>query len=195
MRHLCVLLGSALASTAALIAPAASAAPPAADPVAATPAAATPVEVEPPEYPPPSTRWKVAGVGFGAAAVFYGIGAGLSFVYEDVPGMKDLRIPVVGPFIGASNSTCGTDGSCTNVLVAVRTVLMVLDGVAQAGSLAVMLEGLFMPTQEAPAVPAGETPRAPPPSKPAPGGSEKNLFFIPGPTTAGAIGIGVGSRF
>jgi hypothetical protein len=77
------------------------------------------------------------------------------------------------------------------VLVAVRTVLMVLDGAAQAGSLGVMLEGLFMPTQEAAQAPAGEAPRPPP--KPA-ASSEKQIFIVPGPMTGG-IGIGVVGRF
>jgi hypothetical protein len=120
---------------------------------------------------------------------------GASYAFPDVPGMKDMRIPVVGPWIAVGHSSCGTDPDCSNVLVVVRTILMALDGAAQAGSLAVMFEGLFMPTQEAPALPPSETPRAPPPAKPAPGGSEKNLFFVPGPMTAGSIGIGVVGRF
>jgi hypothetical protein len=177
-----VFAGLALASAVTLFGSVARAEPPAAP--------AAPAEVEPPDYPPPSTRWKVAGVGLGAAAVFYGAGAGLSYVYPDVPGMKDLRIPVAGPWIAASHSGCGTDPDCSDVLVVFRTILMVLDGAAQAGSLGVMLEGLFMPTQEAPALPASPTPR--PPSKPPPGGSEKNLFFVPGPMTVGAGGVGIG---
>jgi hypothetical protein len=157
-------------------------------------ATATPaVEPEAPDYPPPSTRWKVAGVGLLAAGVFYGAGAGLSYVYPDVPGMTDLRKPVIGPWLGVAHSGCGSDPDCSNVLVAVRTVLMVLDGAAQAGSLAVMLEGLFMPTQEPPARPAGEPDApAPPPAKPAPGRGDKNLFFLPMPMTVGQGGIGAG---
>jgi hypothetical protein len=182
MRHVFAPVG--LVSALAFFGSVARAEPPAA-PVA-------PAEVEPPDYPPPSTRWKVAGVGLGSAAVFYGMGAGLSYVFPDVPGMKDLRIPVAGPWIAASHSDCGTDPDCSNVLVAVRTILMVLDGAAQAGSLGVMLEGLFMPTQEAPALPASPTPRPTPPSKPTPGGSDKNLFFVPGPMTVGGGGVGIG---
>jgi hypothetical protein len=176
--------GLALASATALVAPAAHA-------QAAEPATAAPADIEPPDYPPPSTRWKVAGVGLASLGVFYGIGAGLSFAYPDVPGMKNLRVPVVGPFIGAANSNCGTDPDCTDVLAIVRTVLMVLDGAAQVGSVGIVLEGLFMPTQEAPALPAGETPRPPPATKPPPGGPEKNLFFVPGPATANGGGIGL----
>jgi hypothetical protein len=187
MRQVSIMFGSALASAALFVAPAANAAPPAPDAVAAAPA-----EVEPPDYPPPSTRWKVAGVGLGALAVFYGLGVAPSYAFPDVPGMKDLRIPVAGPWIATAHSSCGTDLDCSNVLVIVRTILFVLDGAAQAGSVGVVLEGLFMPTQEAPALPPSEAPRAPPPSKPAPGGNEKNLYFVPGPTTVGADGIGIG---
>ncbi len=188
MRHIGIFLGCAFACAVTLASPAARAQ--AADPTAAT------AEVEPPEYPPPSTRWKVAGVGFAATGVFYGIGAGLSYVYPTVPGMKDLRIPVAGPWIATAHTGCGTDLDCSDALVVVRTILFVLDGVAQAGSIGTMIEGIFMPTQEAPVAPAGGTPRAPAaPPKPQPGGSEKNLFFVPGPLTGGAVGIGVVGRF
>ena len=158
-----------------------------------TATAAPTVEPEIPDYPPPSTRWKVAGVGLVAAGVFYGAGAGLSYLYPDVPGMTDLRKPVIGPWQGIVHGGCGSDLDCSTVLVVVRGVLMALDGAAQAGSLAVMLEGLFMPTQEPPARPAGE-PDAPipPPKKPAPGGDDKNLFFLPMPLTVGQGGVGVG---
>jgi hypothetical protein len=159
-----------------------------------TASAAPAAEPEAADYPPPSTRWKVAGVGLVAAGVFYGAGAGLSYVYPDVPGMTDLRKPVIGPWLGVAHSGCGSDPDCSTVLVVVRTVLMALDGAAQAGSLAVMLEGLFMPTQEATSRPASEVPAAPtpPPTKPAPGGGDKNLFLVPMPMTVGQGGIGAG---
>jgi hypothetical protein len=155
------------------------------------PAGETDVDVEAPDYPPPSTRWKVAGVGLLAGAAFYGMGVGVSYLYPDVPGTKDLRTPVVGPWIALSHNGCGSDLDCTNVLVAARAVLMVLGGAAQAGSIGVVLEGLFMPTQEPPAAPALPRAPAPAPRKPAPGG-EKNLFFIPTPMTIGAGGVGLG---
>jgi hypothetical protein len=155
----------------------------------------------PPEYPPPSTRWKVAGVGLGAAAAFYGAAAGLSYVYPDEPGMKDLRSPIVGPWIGISHNGCSaSEPDCSTVLVAIRSVLMALDGVAQVGSLAVVLEGIFMPTQQVASTPRTEPRRAPsnpapttpPPSTPNPGRGDKNLFFVPAPMTVGLRGIGLG---
>ena len=151
------------------------------------------LKVEPPNYPPPSTRWAVAGVGLAATGVFYGMGAGLSYAYPDVPGMTDLRKPIIGPWLAVAHSGCGNGSDCTDLLLAMRTVLMVLDGAAQAGSLAVVLEGLFLPTQEPPPAPPGASPskRTAPPPKPAPGGSEKNLFFVPGPMTVGSGGVGL----
>jgi hypothetical protein len=111
--------------------------------------------------------------------------------------MKDLRIPVAGPWIGIANNGCAeTEPNCSKSLVIIRTVLMALDGAAQAGSLAVMLEGLFMPTQEIPAgaLPPVEAPRTPssPPPKTPPANGDKNLFFVPLPMTVGARGVGLG---
>ena len=187
-------LGAATALTAAS-ANVWAADPPAADP----PADADIADVEPPDYPPPSTRWMVAGVGLAATAAFYGGALAASYAYPDVPGMTDLRKPFVGPWIGIVHNGCpATEPDCSTALVAVRTVLMALDGVAQAGSLGIILEGLFMPTQVA-AAPAAAPPREPsapppstPPTTPSPGNGDKNLFFVPTPMTVGVRGIGLG---
>src|SRR5438045_3397808 len=185
MRRFVFWLSIASTASVALVSPAARAQSTASSAVSDT---------EPPDYPPPSTRWKVAGVGLVAGGAFYGMGVGVSYLYPDVPGTKDLRVPVAGPWIALSHNSCGTDLDCSNVLVAARAVLMVLGGVAQAGSLGVVLEGLFMPTQEPVAAP--ESPRspapAPKPRKPSPPGGDKNLFFIPTPMTVGAGGVGLG---
>jgi hypothetical protein len=150
-------------------------------------------EVPPPDYPPPSSRWKVAGVGLAAGAVFYGIGAGISYVDPDAPGLKDLRIPVAGPWIAIGHAGCPADDtSCTNLLVAARVFLYALSGLAQAGSIGVILEGLAMPTQEAAAPTARPAPKAPKAPPPPPGGNDKNLFFVPTPMTVGQGGVGVG---
>src|SRR5690242_10984853 len=115
MRHVPFWLGIAAAFAASAAAPAAHAEPPA----TSAAAAATETDAEPPDYPPPSTRWAVAGVGLAAAGAFYGMGAGMSYAYPDVPGMKDLRKPVIGPWIAVSHSDCGTDPDCSNVLLVV----------------------------------------------------------------------------
>src|SRR5205823_4321704 len=83
--------------------------------------AADAAEAPPPEYPPPSTRWKVAGVGLGATAVFYGAGVGASYLFPDTPGMTDLRKPVIGPWVAISHNQCAdTDTSCGTVLLVAR---------------------------------------------------------------------------
>ncbi len=148
------------------------------------------VAAEPtPAYPPPSTRWAVAALGVGTTAFFYGLAAGASYGWPDAPGTHDLRTPIIGPWLAISHGGCpATDLDCSTLLVIARTAVEALDGAAQAGGLAVMLEGLFMPTQERSAA-------APPPTKtptPEPGGSDKNLFYLPMPITVGTRGLGIG---
>jgi hypothetical protein len=149
--------------------------------------------VEAPAYPPPSARWGVAALGLGTTAFFYGLAAGASYIYPDAPGMRDLRTPVVGPWLAISHGACEpNDPDCSTLLVIARSAIEVLDGAAQAGGLVVMLEGLFMPTQERMAAPAAppSSPTKTPPSEP--GGSDKNLFYVPMPITVGSRGIGIG---
>jgi hypothetical protein len=167
---------------------------------AQSPGANSTTEIVPPAYPPPSTRWKGIAVGLGATAFFYGAGLGASYVFPDAPGMRDLRMPVAGPWLAIANNGCPADEpDCGPLLVVLRTVLFALDGVAQAGGLAVALESVFMPTQvsapasseTAPAAPGESPPSPPPPSTPKPG-DNKNLFFLPTPMTVGTRGIGIG---
>src|SRR5450432_1855965 len=162
------------------------------------PAAAPGVEFEEPEYPPPSTRWKVLGAGLGTTAVFYGAALGSSYLFPDEPGMDQMKKPIIGPWLALANGGCPDGGDCSTALAIVRVVFTALDGAAQAGGLAVALEGMFMPTQEsgAPRAPsvAPPSPRAPAPTTPSPSPSngDKNLFFLPTPMTVGAGGVGVG---
>ena len=160
------------------------------------PAAPPVVDVDEPEYPPPSTRWKVAAAGFGTTAVFYGAAVGSSYIFTDTLGVNQLRTPVVGPWLAIAKGGCADGDDCSTALAVVRVVLTVLDGAAQAGGLAVALEGMFMPTQEwtAPSAPsvAPPSPKGPAPSTPSPGNGDKNLFLLPTPMTVGSGGIGVG---
>jgi hypothetical protein len=164
-------------------------------------------------YPPPSARWAVTLGGLAGAAAFYGGAAGLSYAFPDVPGAQDLRIPIVGPWLAVAHNKCAPgDTSCDDSFVAFRSVATALDGVAQVACLAIALEGIFLPTQEAaskaparpraPGSPASPTSPAAPkkqqpgePSKPeeSPGHEPKNLFYwSPTPMTVGARGVGVG---
>jgi hypothetical protein len=165
------------------------------------PAAAPTTDFEEPEYPPPSARWKVVVAGLGTTAAFYGAAVGSSYIFTDTPGINQMRVPVVGPWLAIGNGGCPAGDDCSTALAVVRIVLTALDGAAQAGGLAVALEGMFMPTQEwiAPRAPAGApaAPGAPPapaapPTTPSPSNGDKNLFLLPTPMTVGSGGIGVG---
>jgi hypothetical protein len=164
---------------------------------AETPAPPTAEEVEA-TFPPPAARLTVTLGGLGAAVAFYGGAAGASFAFRDAPGASDLRIPIVGPWLAIADNRCAPgDADCSDEVVALRTVLTALDGIAQVASLGIALEGLFLPTQEvAPRGPADRptrpaTPKAP--EKPAPSPRDpKNLFWLPTPMAVGVRGVGVG---
>jgi hypothetical protein len=162
------------------------------------PAAAPAAALEEPEYPPPSARWKVVTAGLGTTAVFYGAAVGASYVFTDTLGVNQLRTPVVGPWLAIANGGCPAGDDCSTVLAIVRVVFTALDGAAQAGGLAVALEGMFMPTEEwapPPRAPSGApppAPKGPAPTTPSPSNGDKNLFLLPTPMTVGAGGIGVG---
>ena len=147
-----------------------------------------------PAYPPPSARWAVIGVGLATTAFFYGAAAGMSYAFPDAPGAKDLRTPIVGPWMAIANNGCPPGEECSNVWIVMRSVATAIGGIAQAGGVLVAIEGIFMPTQYAPEVSA---PRAPkPPSEPAPSPETpkpgEKLFFIPTPMAVGTGGVGVG---
>jgi len=165
-------------------------------PPAAPPPPASAPDVAPPEYPPPSARWGVVAAGLGTTAVAYGAALGASYIYPDVPGTNDLRIPIAGPWLAIAHNGCPADEpDCSKTIVVLRSIVSALDGIAQAGGLAIALEGLFMPTEIRSYAPPPATPRAapPPPSAPpSPSQGEKNLFFLPTPMNMGERGIGVG---
>jgi hypothetical protein len=151
-------------------------------------------------YPSPDVRFKLVLGGLGTTAVFYGAAAGMSYLYPDAPGAEDLRIPVAGPWLAIAHNGCAEDDpDCSVVWKALRTVITAIDGLGQAGGLGIVLEALFVPTQERAATPVhapAPKPAAPkaPPSVPAPGPSTepKNLYFLPMPITVGARGLGIG---
>jgi hypothetical protein len=166
------------------------------------PAAAPAVEYEAPEYPPPSTRWKVVTAGLGTTATFYGAAVAASYIFPEsvTPGTSQLRIPVVGPWLAIGKGGCAPGDDCSTVLAVMRIILTSIDGAAQAGGLAVAVEGIFMPTQEvAPGAPRAPSPApSPGPSTPSPNPSpspsngDKNLFWIPTPMAVGSAGVGIG---
>lgn len=145
--------------------------------------------------PPSSTRWKTVVGGLGATAVFYGLAQPFSYLADDAPGARDLRYPVVGPWMAVSRDPCPPGYSCSTVWTVIRIILETVDGLGQAGGLGVALEGIFMPTEHvqeqkpgAPRKPSRPTPPTPEPPGTAPG----NLFYLPHPITIGQAGVGLG---
>jgi hypothetical protein len=123
---------------------------PAAAQEAEPPAAAAPREALPPEYPPPSARTTLAITGSAVFLGWYGLAVGASFLESDAPGAKDLRIPVVGPWMAVAQAGCAEGNpDCSTAWVVVRAILQAMDGVGQAGGLAVIGESLFLPTRAA----------------------------------------------
>ena len=160
-----------------------------------------PPTIEEPDYPPPSARWAVMGVGLATTGFFYGAAVGMSYAFPDVPGAQDLRKPIIGPWLAIANNGCAaSEGeNCSTVWLVMRAIAEGIGGVAQAGGVLVMLEGVFMPTQYKP---ESGTPRPsqpppspwspPPPPTDPPKPNDKNLFWIPTPMALGSRGVGVG---
>lgn len=102
---------------------------------------------DPGEYPPPSARWGLLAVGAGTSLAWYGGGLACSYIWPDAPGARDLRIPVAGPWMALADTGCADgDPDCSTFMVVTRAILTTLNGIGQAGGLAVVGEALFLPT-------------------------------------------------
>jgi hypothetical protein len=105
------------------------------------------IEYHPAELPPPGARTRALVVGAALAAGWYGAAVGTSFLWPDAENAKDLRVPVVGPWLALGDTGCAASESrCTTVTVIARTALAVASGVGQAGGLFAIVEGIFMDT-------------------------------------------------
>ena len=126
-----------------------------------TPEARVPSKTNPGTYqlPPPSSRWKTVGLGLGFSGVWYAGAWGLrEWFWSQSPGARDLRYPIVGPWMDMYKTGCpSNDTNCGKFGLVVRTVLVVIDGIGQVGGLAVALDGLFTPTAS---LPVSQTSRA-----------------------------------
>jgi hypothetical protein len=100
------------------------------------------------ELPPPESRWKTIGLGLGFAGVWYAGAWGLrEWAWSESPGAKDLRIPIVGPWMDMYKTGCpSNDTNCGKFGLVLRTVAVIVDGLGQIGGVAVALDGLFTPT-------------------------------------------------
>ena len=117
--------------------------------------------------PPPGARTATLVAGLATTAVSYGLALGASFLVdeEDYRGQKDLRIPIAGPWMALGRTGCPTSNpDCSAVPLVVGALVVILDGVVQAGGLAIAGEGLFLKTSSsaAPQKAEGPTVRAVP---------------------------------
>lgn len=120
------------------------------------------------DLPPPGARTTTIVAGAATTVVSYGLALGTSFLMdeEDHRGTKELRIPIAGPWLSLGKTGCPESNTDCNALPLVfGALLTILDGVVQAGGLAVVGEGLFLKTSSGRPVPQkaeGPTVRAVP---------------------------------
>jgi hypothetical protein len=101
------------------------------------------------ELPPRGARTNLIVTGAATTIVSYGLALGASYLLpeEDLRGSKDLRIPLAGPWLALGRTGCPTsDPSCSVIPLIIGSLLKVIDGVAQAGGLGIVGEGLFLNT-------------------------------------------------
>lgn len=111
----------------------------------AAPAAAPP----PADVPPPAARTNAIVAGIATTAVAYGLALSASLLVEerDFRGAKELRIPVAGPWLSLAKTGCPeSDPDCSTAPLVIGAILTIFDGVAQAGGLGIIGEGLFLRT-------------------------------------------------
>jgi hypothetical protein len=105
------------------------------------------------DLPPPGARTTHIVAGLATTVVSYGFALGASFLVEpaDFNGAKDLRIPLAGPWMALGRTGCPASEppDCNKVPLVLGAILTIFDGVAQAGGLGIVGEGLFLNTSNA----------------------------------------------
>jgi hypothetical protein len=144
-----------------------------------------PVQYDPKAYPSPSARGSLLLVGAATTAAWYSLALSSALIWPGAAGAEDLKIPVAGPFMALADSGCDDDNpDCSLVWPVFRAILIAIDGIGQAGGVAVMGEAALLPTRE-----AGETAedrsiaRKP---------DRASLQWRPVPFLTGKSGIGLG---
>jgi hypothetical protein len=148
-----------------------------------------PVIHHPEERPPSAAQAKVLLIGTAVLAGWYAAAIVPSYSFPHAQGARELRYPVVGPWMSLAESKCETGNPHCNstVMVVVRAVLTALDGVGQAGGLALMVEGAFMRT--GPTSPAVAQPKQRKRS------ARWQVSPVPLLTDHGGAGVGLAGRF
>jgi hypothetical protein len=114
--------------------------------------AGDPAEEQQPEHdpgtvPPAGTNTNLIIAGAAFSVGWYGVAFGTSYLWTKSPGASDLRVPIAGPFMALAKTGCADrETSCTPFTVVLRTILTTLSAVGQVGGVAVMAEGLFLPS-------------------------------------------------
>ena len=144
-----------------------------------------PVLYDAEKYPPPGTGWWMAAAGIGTTAVWYGGAVGLSYLWPSAPSANRLRYPVAGPWMALAKSGCpASEPDCSLFWVVLRAVLTTVDGIGQAGGLALLAEAAFVPTAPSDSASAGSPP------------AEAKLELTPVPfVSEDGAGIGFVGRF
>lgn len=100
--------------------------------------------------PPGRARTRLFLTGAAVTGAFYAPVLGASYIWDRHLGAEQMRIPVAGPWLGFSKTKlCNARPDldrCSNFLVVTGAVLLVLDGIGQAGGVGLMLESIFLPT-------------------------------------------------
>lgn len=106
------------------------------------------VHFDPSKAPPASARWKLALLGSASMAAFYGGAAAASAMFPQDPGASDLLIPIAGPWLKLGQTKLCSDADkeagCSDFLQVFGGVLLVLDGLGQAGSTGLIIESLLL---------------------------------------------------
>lgn len=98
-------------------------------------------------YPPSSVRVPLIVGGLSLTAGTYLAAFLCGTVWNDVPGADALKVPVVGPWVALAQSGCAPDDPDCGAILVLRTILTVLDGLAQVGGVGIAAEGIFMTTE------------------------------------------------
>jgi hypothetical protein len=97
--------------------------------------------------PPPSARWLLLGVGVGTTALWWAGALGIGELWPSADHRAQLRIPVAGPFIDIGHTGCpAANPDCSTFQLVVRTVMVTLDAIGQAGGVALVLQGAVIGT-------------------------------------------------
>ena len=101
--------------------------------------------------PPPAARTRLLATGTLFLTGAYLPVLGASYAWPDDPGAEHLRIPVAGPWMKIGRTTLcdndpGAPAGCSDFTRIFGAVVLAFDGIAQAGGVALLLQGALLRT-------------------------------------------------